>query len=180
MPTHSLINYAHWRIVSPESSLAGSTAATATSPRSGPAPRGRRTSTAACSKERTFETAFLEYGAMKNLVRATGRTVWFLNDPIEDNPRHDWTDYRTNWECTLIASLLQPEVWQYEVMPWPERIFRGRYPTHARKPEDAQANPAGVRHRAAGRHHGAQRHEAAATSSGTAAPRASACSSAIR
>jgi hypothetical protein len=55
-------------------------------------------------RERTFETAFLEYGAMQNLVRATGRTVWYLNDPIEDNPDHDWTDYRTNWESTLVAS----------------------------------------------------------------------------
>ena len=52
-------------------------------------------------KERTFETAFLEYGAMQNLVRASGRRVWYLNDPIEDNPNHDWNDYRTNWESTL-------------------------------------------------------------------------------
>ena len=79
-------------------------------------------------RERTFETAFLEYGAMQNLVRATGRRVWYLNDPIEDNPNHDWNDYRRNWESTLIASLLQPEVWHYEVAPWPERIFDGRYP----------------------------------------------------
>ena len=71
--------------------------------------------------ERTFETAFLEYGAMMNVVRATGGTVWFLNDPIEDNPDHSWEDYRTNWESTLTASLLWPQVWRYEVMPWPER-----------------------------------------------------------
>jgi hypothetical protein len=74
-------------------------------------------------KERTFETAFLEYGAMQNLVRASGRRVWYLNDPIEDNPNHSWEDYRSNWENTLTASLLQPEVWRYEIMPWPERIF---------------------------------------------------------
>jgi hypothetical protein len=61
---------------------------------------------------------------MQNLVRATGRTVWYLNDPVEDNPRHDWTDYRSNWESTLTASLLQPEVWRFEVAPWPERVFR--------------------------------------------------------
>ena len=24
----------------------------------------------------------------------------YLNDPIEDNPNHDWTDYRNNWEST--------------------------------------------------------------------------------
>ena len=56
---------------------------------------------------------------MQNLVRASGRRVWYLNDPIEDNPNHDWEDYRTNWENTLTASLLQPEVWRYEIMPWP-------------------------------------------------------------
>jgi len=128
VPTHSLLNYAHWRIVSPESSLArlqgcdGYIAQVWTGTSRTPnLYRGEL-------KERTFETAFLEYGAMQNLVRATDRTVWYLNDPIEDNPNHDWEDYRTNWESTLVASLLQPEVWRYEVMPWPNRIFNGRYP----------------------------------------------------
>lgn len=128
VPTHSLLNYAHWRIVSPESSLAALNGCdgyiaqvwTGTS-RTPNVYRG-------VLRERTFETAFLEYGAMQNLVRSTGRRVWYLNDPIEDNPTHDWTDYRTNWESTLTASLLQPEVWRYEVAPWPERIFNGKYP----------------------------------------------------
>jgi hypothetical protein len=79
-------------------------------------------------EERTFETAFLEYGQMQNLVRASGRDMWFLNDPVEDNAHHTWSDYRFNWESTLTASLLQPEVYKYEIMPWPERIFRGYYP----------------------------------------------------
>ncbi len=79
-------------------------------------------------EERTFETAFLEYGAMQNLVRASGRRVWYLNDPIEDNPNHSWKDYRRNWENTLTASLLQPEVSSFEIMPWPERIYNGQYP----------------------------------------------------
>lgn len=128
VPTHSLLNYAHWEIVSPESSLArlngcdGYIAQVWTGTSREPNKyRGK-------VKERTFETAFLEYGAMQNLVRATGRTVWYLNDPIEDNPNHDWDDYQRNWESTLVASLLQPEVWRYEVSPWPERVFRGRYP----------------------------------------------------
>ena len=127
VPTHSLVNYAHWRIVSPESSLlevgadgyiAQVWTGTARTPN---LYEGRR-------KERTFETAYLEYGAMQNLVRASGRRVWYLNDPIEDDPNHDWEDYRTNWESTLTASLLQPEVWHYEIMPWPQRVFTGRYP----------------------------------------------------
>jgi hypothetical protein len=131
VPTHSLINYAQWHIVSPESSLArlegcdGYIAQVWTGTARTPnLYRGQL-------RERTFETAFLEYGAMQNLVRSTGRQVWYLNDPIEDNPNHDWADYRRNWESTLVASLLQPEVWRYEVAPWPERIFRGRYPRRA-------------------------------------------------
>lgn len=138
--THSLLNYAQWCIVSPESSLArvkgcdGYIAqvwtGTSREPNryEGPA------------RSHTFETAFLEYGAMQNLVRATGRSVWYLNDPVEDNPNHDWTDYRNNWESTLTASLFQPEVHQYEVAPWPERVFGGRYP-RAGAPEDRQPIP---------------------------------------
>lgn len=140
VPTHSLLNYAQWRIVSPESSLArlngcdGYIAQVWTGTARTPnVYLGER-------RERTFETAFLEYGAMQNLVRATGRTVWYLNDPIEDNPNYDWEDYRVNWESTLTASLLQPEVWRYEVAPWPERIFDGRYPKKG-KPEEREAIP---------------------------------------
>lgn len=140
VPTHSLLNYAHWCIVSPESSLArldgcdGYIAQVWTGTSRTPNYYlGQR-------KERTFETAFLEYGAMQNLVRATGRRVWYLNDPVEDNPRHDWTDYRRNWEATMTASLLQPEVWRYEVAPWPERVFGGKYPRNA-KPEDRKEIP---------------------------------------
>ena len=128
VPTHSLINYAHWNIVSPESSLMDVGAdgyiaqvwtGTARTPN---VYQGQK-------RERTFEAAFLEYGAMANVVRGSGARVWFLNDPIEDDPDHSWLDYRTNWESTLVASLLWPEVAKYEVMPWPERIWRGRYPT---------------------------------------------------
>lgn len=138
VPTHSLLNYAQWGIVSPESSLAqlhgcdGYIAQVWT----GTAREPNRYQGEV--KSRTFETAFLEYGAMQNLVRATGRTIWYLNDPIEDNPNHDWPDYRNNWESTLTASLLQPDVWQYEVAPWPERIFNGRYP---RSGPESQRHP---------------------------------------
>ncbi len=140
VPTHSLLNYAQWRIVSPESSLAqlqgcdGYIAQVWTGTSRTP------NRFAGLARSRTFETAFLEYGAMQNLVRATGRSVWYLNDPIEDNANHDWTDYRTNWESTLTASLFQPEVAKFEVAPWPERVFGGRYPRSAR-PADRQPIP---------------------------------------
>lgn len=140
VPTHSMINYANWGIVSPESSLldvgcdgyiAQVWTGTARTPN---VYEGRK-------RERTFETAFLEYGAMQNLVRASGRRVWYLNDPIEDNSHHSWHDYRTNWESTLIASLLQPEVWHYEIMPWPHRIFEHNYPSKQPVSDDTPRIP---------------------------------------
>lgn len=125
--THSLVNYANWRIVSPESSLLGVGAqgyiaqvwtGTARTPN---VYNGVR-------KERTFETAFLEYGSMQNLVRASGRRIWYLNDPVADSPNNTWDDYRIHWQSTLTASLLQPEVSSYEIMPWPQRVFNGVHP----------------------------------------------------
>lgn len=120
--THSLINYAQWQIVSPESSLLqvgadGYIAQVWTGTSRQPnVYEGVR-------KERTFETAFLEYGALQNIARSSGKRIWYLNDPIEDNPNHSWTDYKRNWESTLVASLLQPHVSSYEILPWPDRIF---------------------------------------------------------
>ena len=127
VPTHSLLNYANWGIVSPQSSLlsvgcdgfiAQVWTGTARTPNI----------YEGVKKERTFETAFLEYGSLQNIARASGKRIWYLNDPIEDNSRHSWHDYRTNWESTLVASLLQPEVYHYEIMPWPHRIFQKNYP----------------------------------------------------
>jgi hypothetical protein len=128
--THSLPNYSQWRIVSPESSLeqvrcdgyiAQVWTGTARTPN---VYEGRK-------QERTFETAFLEYGAMVNFSRVSGRAIWLLNDPVEDNPNHSWTDYRKNWECTMAASLLHPQTWRYEIMPWPERVFGHKYPVES-------------------------------------------------
>jgi len=127
VPTHSLINYTQWRIISPQSRLLDVPACdgyiaqiwTGTS-RTPNIYAGER-------RERTFETAFLEYGIMQELVRGTDRRMWFLHDPIEDNPRYTWEDYRQNYQRTLVASLLHPAVWRYEVVPWPHRVFNGRY-----------------------------------------------------
>jgi len=128
VPTHSLINYTQWRIVSPESRLLDIPGVdgyiaqiwTGTS-RTPNVYEGVR-------KERTFETAFLEYGIMQELTRGSDRRMWFLHDPIEDNPNHTWEDYRTNYFKTVVASLFHPKVSRYEVAPWPNRIFNREYP----------------------------------------------------
>lgn len=138
--THSLINYAQWQIVSPESSLLDVGADgyiaqvwTGTS----------RTPNVydGVTRERTFETAFLEYGALQNIARSSGKPIWYLNDPIEDNPNHSWTDYRKNWESTLTASLLQPGVDRYELLPWPERIFGPQSLRPSAEPSPSNPHP---------------------------------------
>ena len=141
--THSLINYAQWHIVSPESSLLkvgadGYIAQVWTGTARTPNVYGGEL------RERTFETAFLEYGVLQNIARSSGKPIWFLNDPIEDNPHHSWSDYRKNWESTLVASLLQPAVSRYEVLPWPERIFGDGFAYPATEPSASNPSPAKI------------------------------------
>lgn len=77
--------------------------------------------------ERTFENGFLEYSSLYNLMRGTGKRLWFLMDPLEDNPNRSMEDYQSNYIKTLVGSLMFPGVDEFEVMPWPDRIF-GRVP----------------------------------------------------
>ncbi|UZJ63504.1 hypothetical protein OKW96_13455 [Sphingobacterium sp. KU25419] len=62
------------------------------------------------------------------MTAPTGRKMFFLTDPIEDWPR-DWVDYKKNYQATFTAQLLYPNIADYEVMPWPERIYEGLYKT---------------------------------------------------
>ncbi|MGC4938712.1 hypothetical protein [Kribbella sp. DT2] len=127
VPTHSLLNYTQWQIVSPESrlralpSIDGAIAQVWTGTARTP------NVYAGQAAERTFETAYLEYGIAQDLTRGTDRRMWFLHDPIEDHPDRTWEDYLANYQRTLIASLLHPGVSRYEVAPWPNRIFNRPY-----------------------------------------------------
>ena len=126
VPTHSLVNYSQWQIVSPEASLAtlpcvdGYIAQVWTGTSREPNFYDGK------YKERVFETAFLEYGSMESMTAPTGRKMFFLTDPIEDRAK-DWDDYKRNYQATFTAQLLYPGVGDYEVMPWPERIYEGLY-----------------------------------------------------
>jgi len=128
VPTHSLVNYSQWRIVSPEASLAslpnidGYIAQVWTGTSREPNYFNGK------AKERVFETAYLEYGSMESMTAPTGRKMFFLTDPIEDWPR-DWVDYKKNYQATFTAQLLYPMIADYEVMPWPNRIYHGLYKT---------------------------------------------------
>lgn len=136
VPTHSLINYSMWHIVSPEASLASMKncdgyiaqvwTGTSRVPNYFNGKRG----------ERVFETAFLEYGCMESMTRPTGRKMFFLTDPIEDRPV-DWEDYKRNYQATFTAQLLYPQIADYEVMPWPHRIYEGLYRKSANSEERA-------------------------------------------
>ncbi len=136
VPTHSLVNYSQWQIVSPEASLAslpcvdGYIAQVWTGTSREPNYFNGK------AKERVFETAFLEYGSMESMTAPTGRKMFFLTDPIEDLPR-DWVDYKKNYQATFTAQLLYPQIADYEVMPWPERIYEGLYRKSANSEERA-------------------------------------------
>ncbi|MFD2969986.1 hypothetical protein [Sphingobacterium bambusae] len=139
VPTHSLVNYAQWMIVSPEASLAslpvvdGYIAQVWTGTSREPNFFNGK------ERERVFETAYLEYGSMASMTAPTGRKMFFLTDPIEDRAK-DWVDYKTNYQATFVAQLLYPQIADYEVMPWPERIYEGLYRTNPNS-EDKQRIP---------------------------------------
>ncbi|QNL51754.1 hypothetical protein H8S90_09345 [Olivibacter sp. SDN3] len=126
VPTHSLINYSSWQIVSPEAALAnlpgmdGYIAQVWTGTAREPVYFNGE------AKERVFENAFLEYGSMVSMTAPTGKKMFFLTDPIEDRER-SWDDYKRNYQATFTAKLLYPTVNNYEVMPWPDRIYGGKF-----------------------------------------------------
>lgn len=126
VPTHSLLNYSQWKIVSPEASLASLPCVDGYIAQVWTGTSREPDYFDGICKERVFETAFLEYGCMASMTAPTGRKVWFLTDPIEDWPR-DWEDYRRNYQATFTAQLLYPQINSYEIMPWPERIYTGLY-----------------------------------------------------
>jgi len=126
IPTHSLVNYSSWQIVSPEASLASLPSIDGYIAQVWTGTSREPTYFNGLEKERVFENAFLEYGSMVSMTAPTGRKVFFLTDPIEDRAK-DWADYKRNYQATFTAKLLYPMVNNYEVMPWPERIYTHPY-----------------------------------------------------
>ena len=137
VPTHSLVNYSQWQSVSPEASLASLPCVDGYIAQVWTGTSREPNYFNGVVKERVFETAFLEYGCMESMTAPTGRKVFFLTDPIEDWPR-DWADYKKNYQATFTAKLLYPNNNNYEVMPWPDRIYEGLYRTSANSEEKAR------------------------------------------
>lgn len=136
VPTHSLVNYSQWQIVSPEASLASLPAVDGYIAQVWTGTSREPNYFNGTAQERVFETAYLEYGSMESMTAPTGRKMYFLTDPIEDWPR-DWADYKKNYQATFTAQLLYPQIANYEVMPWPNRIYEGLYRINAVSEEKA-------------------------------------------
>lgn len=126
VPTHSLINYTAWQIVSPEASLASLDCIDGYIAQVWTGTAREPNYFNGVQKERVFESAFLEYGCMKSMTAPLNRKMYFLTDPIEDRAK-DWLDYKINYQATFAAQLMYPMVDTYEVMPWPDRIYQGLY-----------------------------------------------------
>src|ERR1700754_3134828 len=124
--THSLVNYSSWQIVSPEASLASLPGIDGYIAQVWTGTAREPTYFNGEKKERVFENAYLEYNSMLSMTAPTGRKLFFLTDPIEDRAK-DWADYKRNYQATFTAKLLYPMVDNYEVMPWPERIYTRPY-----------------------------------------------------
>jgi hypothetical protein len=142
--THSLINYANWGIASPESALATIPTCdtviaqvwsdTILTPCTYD---GRRSS-------RPLANAYLEFAQMVAMITPTGMSLAFLADPVADNARLDWQTCRRSYEDTVAAGLLCPEVNRFEVMPWPDRVFRSPRPADDQgEPDETVPMPAG-------------------------------------
>jgi len=136
VPTHSLVNYSQWMIVSPEASLASLPCVDGYIAQVWTGTSREPNYYNGLPKERVFETAYLEYSCMESMTAPTGRKMFFLTDPIEDWPR-DWVDYKKNYEATFTAEILFPLVDNFEVMPWPDRIYGGLYRVSATSEETA-------------------------------------------
>ena len=127
VPTHSLLNYSQWKIMSPESQLLDLKSIDGFIAQIWTGTSREPNVYKGLKKERTFETALLEYSMMASFSYQ-GKRMWFLHDPIEDNPSYTWENYRYNYEKTLIASLLSTTINDYEICPWPTRVFNRKLP----------------------------------------------------
>jgi hypothetical protein len=125
--THSLLNYSQWVMISPEVSLAFMPDVDGFQCQTWTGTAREVNFFNGVAKERVLETAYLEYGSMVPLAELSGKKLTFNIDPIEDRPRN-WSDYKKNYEANFVAYLLYPQINNFEVMPWPSRIFEGNFP----------------------------------------------------
>ncbi|HOB74405.1 MAG TPA: hypothetical protein PKG54_07755 [Phycisphaerae bacterium] len=87
------------------------------------------------SPEKTFFTsAYALYDYFVELTVASRKRLWLLGDPVEDDPNHTWAEFEGWYRHCLAAKLMFPQTAQYEVMPWPDRIFLPGFSTGGQTP----------------------------------------------
>lgn len=87
------------------------------------------------SPEKTFfSSAYALYDYFVELTAAGRKRLWLLGDPVEDDPNHTWAEFEEWYRHCLVAKLMFPQVSQFEVMPWPDRIFLPGYSTGGKTP----------------------------------------------
>ena len=120
---HSPLNYAEWSIIAPQHKITSLPDVQEVIGQVWTGTARTPARYAGVTQDRTFETAYLEYSSLYQLLRGTKKRLWFLTDPVEDAANRAVEDYKSHYEETVIAALLFPEVSAYEVMPWPDRVY---------------------------------------------------------
>ncbi|WP_146683753.1 hypothetical protein [Limihaloglobus sulfuriphilus] len=70
-----------------------------------------------------FSSAFALYDYFVQLTAASGKKLWLLVDPVEDDLNRTWQQYENWYRQSIAAMLSMPDVDSYQILPWPERIF---------------------------------------------------------
>lgn len=85
-----------------------------------------------------FSSAYCLYDYFVALASGTGRKLWLLSDPVEDDPNHTWDEFEQWYRHCVAAKLMFAEADAFEVMPWPDRIFLPGHSTGGGTPAPAR------------------------------------------
>jgi hypothetical protein len=134
LPVHSPIGYANSRLIFPHAAASrlpvdGVVAQVWSGPARFPVTVEGKT------EPRLFESSWMMYSYFANLMEGMkGKALYFLADPVEDDPGFSWPEYERWYKATLAASLLFPQASGYQVMPWPERVYLPGHVNSGRPP----------------------------------------------
>lgn len=70
-----------------------------------------------------FDKSYLEYSSCYNLLRGTGKRLWFFMDPLGDAPDVPLEFYVQRFSENLLSAVMFPQVDSFEVLAWPQRIY---------------------------------------------------------
>ena len=84
-----------------------------------------------------FTSAYCLYDYFVSVADGSGKKMFLLADPVEDDPNHTWAEFEQWYRHCVVAKLMFPSVDSYEVMPWPDRIFLPGHATGGSTPAPA-------------------------------------------